>query len=482
MNIGNLHIKERDYHLLRRYLEHGIPILLEGPPGVGKSLAAREIGRQVYAELAATRCPSGVDRATWPEPLKIDITEDTEVRHLLGELDYLKLHNYSQSLASQPSSEAPEVLAAHVERFRRTRCFMAGPLTMAATQGRLLIIEELDRAGRDTLFSALFDPIEKKTLYVPELGREISGHPDGRFNIIITVNRATDVGTIRLPGALLRRLRRVVLYDPASDRDDPEGAIAHEREIILANVDALTRNGGLAGADDHRAALTTRIDAVLRDFVRPLRMAELDAGAIQPSISPSETVSWVLDVLRFEGLDAFCTADRDTVHHWLLRFGGAIAKDGEAAERLEALLRRIESDSTQAARRQTDERRTRLQRGRDRLQTELYAFDDQCKRSQDLEAGDVPAHCRLVAEAAERFVRFIDDDLLPDLANELGLTTYSRQTDLPRFPKDAHTARAITSYTARLYAAVDAFQKAELQPGGTLDEAAAAASPAAAGW
>ena len=93
-------------------------------------------------------------------------------------------------------------------------------------------------------------------------------------------------------------------------------------------------------------------------------------------------------------------------------------------------------------------------------------------RSSALDAGNTQDHCRHVRRHAAALLRFIDDDLLPTLARDLGLTTYERQSDLPRFPRTATTWEDIRTYAQHLYAAIDAFQKAELQPGGTLDELA----------
>ena len=105
MKVGPLFITDDNAEQILAYLKNGIPIMLEGPPGVGKSLAAREMGRLAYRQLAeeckerddavhrrvASVCSEGTakEMSQWMEPLKIDITEDTEVRHLMGEIDYL---------------------------------------------------------------------------------------------------------------------------------------------------------------------------------------------------------------------------------------------------------------------------------------------------------------------------------------------------------------------------------------------------------
>lgn len=470
--IGKLHIHERDYTLIRNYLLQGIPILLEGPPGVGKSLAAEELGRHVYGELAQQGLPLELKAHEWQEPLKIDITEDTEVRHLLGELDYIKLYNYAQGLANDDTFGSPAQRAAEVERFRREECFLPGPLTIAAQQGRLLIIEELDRAGRDTLFSALFDPIEKKRLYVPEIGTKFEGNTKGCFNIVITVNRGTDVGTIRLPGALMRRLRRVVLYDPASDLQDPQRAIDFETGIILANVKHLANppSSSLHGID--LDAVRRQVEVFLREFVRPLRVAELDAGAMQSGISPSETTCWVLDVLRIEGQAAFCHADQETLLLWLMEYSGAIAKDAEEAAKLEALIKDFEARKRLAAQQAGQAISDALAAARSDLDRRYKAFTNKATSSLAALMGDAKSHCIDLRNAGSALIKGIDTQLLPELIQKLGIDHYQRQSPLPQLSRSAETIGEINAFLSNIAEALEKFKDAELVTGGTIYKAA----------
>lgn len=223
-------IKEEDKTVILNYLESKTPFLLEGTPGIGKSLSAKFYGNYIYfknckyndakknfkcLENKDKFCPFVKDgRQAYCIPLKIDITEDTEVRHLIGELNFIKFYEAIENAKMKPEGTSNINIADFFDK---------GPLFQAMEDGRLIIIEELDRAGRDTLFSIFFDPIESKELYIPEKAVQTTDNANNKstgmlyadkgFNIIITANRGTDAGTIRMPKALLRRLRRLSLYD-----------------------------------------------------------------------------------------------------------------------------------------------------------------------------------------------------------------------------------------------------------------------------
>lgn len=238
-------VKER---LIEFYVRNRIPFILEGPPGTGKSLAARY----------------WVKRITGTDAVKIDITEDTELTHVLGDIDWKKLlAEASQGGANGGPADFTELYG---------RYYVPSAAVRAMEEGRVLLIEELDRCGRDTLFPVFFDMIEYRTTYVPALQREVRA-AEG-FSCIITVNRDTDTGTVRLPDALLRRCRRVFIPMP-----DPETEV----RIVLANV------------PDAPERLVRRAVAA----VQKLRRMEVEHVPV-----PSETVQWVMDVIGMFGPDA----------------------------------------------------------------------------------------------------------------------------------------------------------------------------------
>ena len=258
--------------LMKFYIQQHIPFILEGPPGTGKSLAARHWSKEIMGS----------------EAIKIDITEDTELMHVLGDIDWKRL--LAESHQVKESDEETVDFTTLYERY-----YVPSAAITAMQEGLVLIIEELDRCGRDTLFPVFFDMIEYKQTYVPALQREIKAE-DG-FNVIITVNRDTDVGTVRLPDAFLRRLRRIFIPNPDFQT---------EVQIVLANIPDASEN---------------LVEQIVRT-VQNLRKLEL-----QHRPAPSETVQWVADLINMFGP----SLDKATNQQLLLTLA-AICKDIEDEE------------------------------------------------------------------------------------------------------------------------------------------------------
>jgi hypothetical protein len=260
---------------IQTYLRHDLPFFVEGGPGIGKSLAVEHLGRLVYRERCG--CAQGAECRGLCLPLKIDMTEDTEVRHLLGELDLIAYFAYSRAEAGS--------------RRRLTDHFRPGPLVQAMRQGRLLIVEELDRAGRDTLFPIFFDAIEYRTTYVPDLGTPVVAGQG--FNIVFTVNRFTDIGTVALPKALLRRQRCVRFYDPSHELDGNRWhAAQYETAIVMQSVAPIA-----AAADLSPARVRAMVLDLLARVVFPLRTE----GVMSDPPTPAETTMWFRDMVVCDG-------------------------------------------------------------------------------------------------------------------------------------------------------------------------------------
>lgn len=330
------HLLPEDEAIIRTYLRHAMPFFIEGGPGIGKSLAANYLGRAVYrAEL----CPAAEHGPAGPgcicDPIKVDITEDTEVRHLLGEVDFVRYFLDARAGARD----------AGLRDF-----FRKGPMVQAMEQGRLLIVEELDRAGRETLFPILFDAIERKRTYVPELGAADGDRAEGaeilarpHFNIVITVNRFTDVGTVRLPEALLRRLRRVSLFDPsrvASDGlDQPESparqAFNFEMQLALNNLEA----DGVPRRELDGTPLGRRLNDLL-GLIYALRQdgaRSPDAAVADEHVTPAEAARFIRDLFICERA-ALEGSDPSGLLDALRRHVGALAKDDAHARAVHSFL------------------------------------------------------------------------------------------------------------------------------------------------
>ncbi len=254
--------------LMKFYIQQHIPFILEGPPGTGKSLAARYWSKEI----------------TGAEAIKIDVTEDTELMHVLGDIDWKRL--LAESHHARESEQTVDFTALY-ERY-----YVPSAAITAMQQGLILIVEELDRCGRDTLFPVFFDMIEYKQTYVPALQKEITAEEG--FNVIITVNRDTDVGTVRLPDAFLRRLRRIFIPNPDFQT---------EVQIVLANIPDVS-------------------ESLVEQIVRTVQnLRKLD---LQHRPAPSETVQWVGDLINM-----FSPSLDKATNEQLLLTIAAICKDIE---------------------------------------------------------------------------------------------------------------------------------------------------------
>jgi MoxR-like ATPase len=178
----------REREVLTVALEAGRHVVIEGPPGTGKSTLLRDIARQagqavVFAEGNAELTPA----------------------RLIGQYDP------AQVLAEGyvPAS------------------FTDGPLLRAMRSGALLYLEEFNRVPEETL-NVLITVLTEGEIAVPRLGAVRAGEG---FRLVAAMNPFDAIGTARVSHAIADRICRVVLgYQTA----------AAEREITTA----VTGRGG----------------------------------------------------------------------------------------------------------------------------------------------------------------------------------------------------------------------------------------------
>jgi MoxR-like ATPase len=228
-------------HLARQL---GLPLLLEGEPGVGKTEVAPVLARLLHRELVRLQCYEGLDAS-----------------HALYEWDYPKqlLHLRRAEVERRPA-----------EGLFDDRFLLQRPLLRAlrAEAGAVLLIDEIDRA--DSEFEAfLLEFLGDFQVTIPELGTVRAAT---RPVVILTSNRTRD-----LHDALKRRCLYHWIPYPDADR---------ERAIIRAKA---------PGIDEQSAARL--IDAV--NAVRGL------APVKRPGIA--ESIAWARGVrlLSDEGYDRF---------------------------------------------------------------------------------------------------------------------------------------------------------------------------------
>ena len=177
--------RQRELELVRAALASGAHILLEGPPGTGKSTLLRQVAAARHAEFVL-----------------VEGSAELTPARLIGSFD-------------------PALV---LEQGYRPENFADGPLLRAMRDGGLLYVEELNRVPEETI-NVLLTVMSEAEINVPRLGRIAA---DERFRLVAAMNPFDSVGTSRLSTALYDRTCRIAFgYQDA----------AQERQIVEQSAD-----------------------------------------------------------------------------------------------------------------------------------------------------------------------------------------------------------------------------------------------------
>ena len=168
-------------------LELERPLLVEGPPGVGKTDLARALAEALDRPFLRLQCYEGLDDAK-----------------ALYEWDYARQMLHVQLLKKAGSKSVDELFS---EKFLVERPILKA---VRAKEPVVLLIDEVDR-GDPELEALLLEVLAENQVTIPEIGTVKAKHPP---LVILTTN-----GTRELTDAMRRRCLHAFLDYPSPSRE-----------------------------------------------------------------------------------------------------------------------------------------------------------------------------------------------------------------------------------------------------------------------
>jgi MoxR-like ATPase len=282
--------RRRELEAVVAALAAGRHLLLEGPPGTGKSTLLR-----------------GIAEATGTGFEFVEGNAELTPARLVGTFD---------PAAVLEAGYSPDV-------------FIDGPLVTALRDGSMLYLEEINRIPEETL-NVLISVMSEGELHVPRLGHVAAA--DG-FRLVAAMNPFDAVGTARISAAVYDRCCRLAMgYQDASDEmlivgsDAPDATAAVGPGFVVQAV-SLVR-----ATRDHAELRTGSSVRGAIDFV--LVADELASLRDRPPTDPTVTLDAALLALsgRVRVREGSGRTGEDVVEElWRIYFSPAPAGEREAA-------------------------------------------------------------------------------------------------------------------------------------------------------